>query len=260
MKDNKDTNDNKDTVVESTTAITALKTLVESKESFDDSFLEEVSTIFAGGLNEALAAKTLELEKANEETQAEYRESFVEQIDAYLTHAAESFIEENELAIDTSIKAQISEDFLVGLKALFSENFVELPEGKADLYEEAVEENKDLNEQLDKTETELAKYKESVETFTRKDIFLKVSEGMSDTDKERFEDIIESVEFETSEKYESKLGILRKAFIDKDDSTNEDTDDDTKDTFIEDLSGGEGDDDTHEDPLIARVLQSLKSK
>jgi len=261
MKD-KNNNDNKDTVVESKSAMDALKVLVESNESFDDSFLEEVSTIFAGGLTEAIKAKGIELAKANEAQQAEYQEAFAEKIDSYLTHAAEAFIEENELAVDTAIKTQISEDFLTGLKGLFSEHYVELPEGKADLYEEASDENKRLNEELDEKESEVVKLQESLETFTRKDIFNTVSEGMSDTDKERFEELIESVEYETAAKYESKLGILRKAFIDKESSTNEDTNtDDSKDTtFLEDLSGGEDDDkNVVQDPLVARVLASLKS-
>lgn len=251
-----------DTVVESTSAIDALKVLVESKETFDDSFLEEVSTIFQSGLDTAIKDKTVELERANEEKQTELEEAFAEKIDAYLTYAVEQWIEENELAVDTSLKSQISEDFLSGLKTLFAENYVELPEGKEDMYDQAVKENTELNEQLDSAESELAKYKETCESYARKEIFDSVSEGMSETEKERFENLIESVEFETTEKYQSKLDILRKAFIDKDDNVAEDVaENSTKGgkTFIEDMSGGEDLLDEI-DPLVARVLASLKKK
>lgn len=258
-----DENLNEDEVVveESVSALEALKVLVEENEAFDEPFLERVETIFQSGLATAVKAKESELEKANEEKLAQLEESLTDKVDAYLTYAVEHWIEENEVAIDEGIKVQISEDFLVGLKNLFSEQYVELPEGKTDLYEDAVAENATLNEKLNEIESDLAKYKETCESFTRKEIFTKVSEGMSDTDKERFESLIESVEFENTEKYESKLGILRKAFIDKtDDSTVTEDKDDSSKLIVEDLSGGEDDDDSVHDPLVASVLAALNKK
>jgi hypothetical protein len=249
-----------DTVVESTSALAALKTLVESNEAFDATFLEEVETIFAGGVKEAGDAKTLELEKANEETIAGMVEDFVKKADSYLTYAIEEWISDNELAVDTTLRSQISEDFLVGLKSLFTEQYVEMPEGKADLYDDAVQENERLNESLDTAESELAKFKETCESYARQDILNTVSQGMSDTDKERFESLIESVDYDNAEKYESKLQILRKAFIDNADVKTEDVDVDGKvKVVVEDTTDGDFTE-AKMDPLVAATLAALRKK
>ena len=248
------------TVVESTGALAALKTLVESNEAFDQTFLEEVETIFAGGVKEAGDAKTLELEKANEETIAGMVEDFVKKADSYLTYAIEEWIADNELAVDTTLRSQISEDFLVGLKSLFTEQYVEMPEGKADLYDDAVQENERLNESLTATESELAKFKETCESYARQDILNTVSEGMSDTDKERFESLIESVDYDNAEQYESKLEILRKAFIDNADVVKEDLDESGNlKVVVEDSSKGD-EAKADLDPLVAATLAALRQK
>ena len=186
-------------------------------EELSEEFKEKAKTIFEAAINAKVAGIKEELEaqyasKLAEEIEAA-KESLAERVDSYLEYVSDEWFEENALAIEAGLKTEMTESFLSGMKGLFEEHYVSIPEDKYDVLESMVEKLDDmeakLNEQIEKNIGLNKRLSESVADG----ILDKVSEGLATTQKEKLASLSESVEFESEEEYREKLETLKESYF-----------------------------------------------
>ena len=186
-------------------------------EELSEEFKEKAKTIFEAALNSKIKEiqDTLEIQyeqKLNEEKE-ELKVSLQERVDSYLEYVAEEWMTENQLAVEHGLKTEMTESFLSGMKGLFEEHYVTIPEDKYDVLESMVEKLDDmetkLNEQIDKNIGLNKRLGESVATG----ILESVSDGLAATQKEKLASLAESVEFESEQKYREKLEVLKESYF-----------------------------------------------
>ena len=186
-------------------------------EELSEEFKEKAKTIFEAAINAKVAGIKEELETQYEEKLAEEieaaKESLAERVDSYLEYVADEWFEENALAIESGLKTEMTESFLSGMKGLFEEHYVTIPEDKYDVLESMVEKLDDmetkLNEQIEKNISLNGRLSEA----TADGILDQVSEGLAQTQKEKLASLSESVEFESEGQYREKLETLKESYF-----------------------------------------------
>ena len=186
-------------------------------EDLSEEFQEKAKTIFEAAINSKVAKIEEALEadhvKALTEEVTEFKNELTERVDSYLEYVASEWMQENQLAVDQGLKGELSESFMTGLKGLFEEHYVSVPEDKYDVLESMVnkldEMEEKLNEQIDKNVNLNKRLAES----TSDGILSDVSEGLAVTQKEKLASLAESVEFETENDYREKLVTLRNSYF-----------------------------------------------
>jgi hypothetical protein len=186
-------------------------------EELSEEFQAKAKTIFEAAINSKVAAIVEELEadhiKAIKEETEELRGEVTERVDSYLEYVADEWLQENKLAVDQGLKSELSESFMTGMKSLFEEHYVSIPEDKYDVLESMVNKLDDmeekLNEQIDKNVNLTKRLSESKSDGILSD----VSEGLAVTQKDKLASLAESVEFETENDYREKLVTLRNSYF-----------------------------------------------
>jgi len=188
-------------------------------EELSEEFREKAKMIFEA----ALTSKIKEIQEALEgqfeaklaEEKETMKEELVSRVDSYLEYVAEEWMTENELAIEHGLKTEMTESFLSGMKSLFEDHYVTIPEEKYDVLESMVDKLDEmetkLNEQIEKNIGLNQRLAESVSDH----ILESVSEGLATTQKEKLASLAESVEFESEEEYREKLETLKESYFSK---------------------------------------------
>jgi len=187
------------------------------EEELSEEFKEKARTIFEAAINSKVAGIKEELEQAYATALAEeveeIKESLAERVDSYLEYVSDEWFQENELVIEHALKNEMTESFLQGMKSLFEDHYVSIPEDKYDVLESMVEKLDDmetkLNEQIEKNISLNKRLAESVADG----ILDQVSEGLAQTQKEKLASLAESVEFESEVQYREKLETLKESYF-----------------------------------------------
>jgi len=186
-------------------------------EELSEEFKAKAKTIFETALKTKVAEvrKLLEqqyAEKLGEEI-IEAKDALAERVDSYLEYVADEWFTENQLAVENGLKEELTQSFLGGMKSLFEEHYVQIPEDKYDVLESMVEKLDDmeskLNEQIEKNISLNKRLAESVADG----ILDEVSEGLASTQKEKLASLAESVEFESENNYREKLETLKQSYF-----------------------------------------------
>ena len=186
-------------------------------EELSEEFRAKAKTIFEAAINSKVSAIREEIVREHEEKLSEEVEEIKvelqERVDSYLEYVADEWFVENQLAVENGLKADMTESFLEGMKGLFEEHYVQIPEEKYDVLKSMVEKLDDmetkLNEQIEKN---IALNKGLAEA-TADGILESVSEGLAATQKEKLASLAESVEFESDEEYREKLETLKESYF-----------------------------------------------
>ena len=186
-------------------------------EDLSEDFKAKAKTIFEAAINTKVAQVKEALEAQYQEQLAdrlvEATEELKERVDSYLEYVADEWVNENELAIEQGLKTEMTESFLGGMKSLFEEHYVTIPEEKYDVLESMVEKLDDmetkLNEQIEKN---IGLNKRLAES-SADSVLAQVSEGLAQTQKEKLASLSESVEFESEEEYREKLETLKESYF-----------------------------------------------
>ena len=186
-------------------------------EELSEEFRAKAKTIFEAAINSKVIAIREEIVREHEEKLSEEVEEIKvelqERVDSYLEYVADEWFVENQLAVENGLKADMTESFLEGMKGLFEEHYVQIPEEKYDVLKSMVEKLDDmetkLNEQIEKN---IALNKGLAEA-TADGILESVSEGLAATQKEKLASLAESVEFESDEEYREKLETLKESYF-----------------------------------------------
>jgi len=186
-------------------------------EELTEEFKAKAKTIFEAAINSKISEirATLEEEYSEKlaEEVAEEKEALTERVDSYLEYVSDEWMEENQLAIEHGLKTELTESFLTGMRSLFEENYVSIPDDKYDVLESMVEKLDDmeskLNEQIEKNIHLNGRLAESVADG----ILESVSGGLAATQKEKLASLAESVEFESEATYRDKLETLKESYF-----------------------------------------------
>ena len=186
-------------------------------EELSEEFREKAKTVFEAALQSKVNQLAEDMQAKFDEKLVEEIEStkseLAERVDAYLEYVSEEWFVENELAIEHGLKTELTESFLGGMKSLFEEHYVQIPDDKYDVLESMVEKLDDmetkLNEQIEKNVSLNGRLGESVASG----ILDQVSDGLAATQKEKLASLAESVEFESEDQYRGKLETLRESYF-----------------------------------------------
>jgi hypothetical protein len=186
-------------------------------EELSEEFQEKARTIFEAAITSRVAIIQENIEHqyavALEEEVQEIKSELSERVDAYLEYVSEEWLLENQIAVQAGLKEELTESFMTGLKGLFEEHYVSIPEDKYDVLESMVEKLDEmetkLNEQIERNISLNKRLAESVADG----IFEQVSEGLAATQKEKLASLAESVEFESEERYREKLEMLKESYF-----------------------------------------------
>ena len=186
-------------------------------EELSEEFKTKAATIFEAAVMSRVTAEVTRLEEEFEArvatTVAEEIEGIVEQVDGYLGYIAEQWMAQNELALERGIKSDILESFIDGLKGLFEEHYIDVPEEKYDLLADMEDQIGELKAKIDEQVAANVELTKQVNEAKRNDIVKTVSEGLTDTETEKFAGLVAEVAFEDAETYESKLKTLRESYF-----------------------------------------------
>jgi hypothetical protein len=191
--------------------------LMNGEEQLSEEFRTKAATIFEAAVTSRVTAEVArieeEFEAKLEEAAAQNIEGLVEQVDGYLNYVVEQWMEQNEIALERGMKSDILESFVSGMKSLFEEHYIEVPEEKFDVLgslEEQVEtlETK-LNEQV-ASNIELAK---TVSAMKRQQIIATISEGLTDTEVEKFTGLVEELSYEDESTFQTKVQTIRENYF-----------------------------------------------
>ena len=186
-------------------------------EELSEEFKAKAKTIFETAVKTRVAEAKAEIEASHaeklEEEVATAKEPLSERVDSYLDYVSDEWFTENQLAVEQGLKTDLTESFLGGMKSLFEEHYVSIPEDKYDVLESMVEKLDDmetkLNEQIEKNIALNGRLGESVANG----ILESVSDGLASTQKEKLASLAESVEFESETEYREKLETLKESYF-----------------------------------------------
>ena len=184
-----------------------------------EEFKQKAATIFETAIKSKVKAESKRLEGEYEEKLKENTEShkaeMVEKVDSYLNYVVEEWMKENQIAIERGIKGEIAEDFIGGLKKLFEDHYIDVPDDKYNVLEDQaskIEElEKKLNESIDKN-VELNKANGDLK---RQDIIDETSEDLADTAKEKFNKLAEEVEYSNEDDFRTKVTTIKESYFGK---------------------------------------------
>ena len=196
-----------------------VKALVSSDADLSEEFKDKAATIFETAVKTRIKEQTKILEAQFDEKLASetetVKEAMVEKVDSYLNYVVEEWMKENELAVERGIRTEIAEDFITGLKGLFKEHYIDVPEEKYNVLDDLTSQVKELesklNEQIEKNVV-LAK---GTNELQRASLVVSVSEDLADTEKEKFASMAENVEFDSAEKFAEKLETIKESYFPK---------------------------------------------
>ena len=196
-----------------------VEALVSADADLSEEFKEKAATIFETAVKTRLAEKEKEMkmksEKEVEDKVSAVKEELVEKVDSYLNYVVEEWIKDNQLAIDRGIKSEISEDFISGLKTLFKEHYIDVPEEKYDVLEAMAAEKEELEKKLNEEIAKNVELSKSNFSFSKEKIFSEASEGLADTETEKLKELAENIEFKDEQDFSKKLDVIKESYFPK---------------------------------------------
>ena len=191
-----------------------------SGENLSEEFVTKATTIFEAAVI-ARAEEVIEeaqelMMQQFEEAVEEVKEDLASKIDDYLNYMVEEWIKENELAINKGLRAEIVEDFITGLKGLFEEHYIDIPEDKVNVVEELTDKVTDLEEALNEQIATAIELKKELNEHKKTEAIYTACEGLTQTQVEKMKSLAEGVEFSTEEEFVTKVSTLKESYFKSD--------------------------------------------
>jgi len=210
-------------------------------EELSEEFKDKAATIFEAAVKSKLRSEVERIEMSKTQEIAEeinrVRDELTEKVDSYMNYVVEEWMKENEIAIERGLKGEIAEDFISGLKSLFEEHYIDVPDEKYDILgtqsEKIDELEAKLNEQIEKT----ASMKKQNDQLVRESVFAEVASDLADTEVEKFKSLAEDVDFTDEDTFRSKLDTLKESYFPKATTIAESVDSESDDSEAFDTTG-----------------------
>jgi len=218
-----------------------LNAIMANEATLSEEFKEKTAVIFEAAIKSKLAEEIDRLEeKYNEELEAEIsstKSDLVEKVDSYLNYVVENWMEENKLAIQTGLRTEIAEEFMGKLKDLFTESYIEVPEGKVDLVDELAETVEELEQKLNAQTGQAIAMAEELEGYKRDAIIREASGDLAETQVEKLKSLVEDIDFDDEETFAKKVATVKESYFNKAKVESADFDTDESDDDIVETSG-----------------------
>ena len=196
-----------------------VKALVSTDADLSEEFKEKAATIFETAVKTRIQEQVKVLEAQYEEKleseKETIKEAMTEKVDSYLNYVVEEWMKENELAVERGIRTEIAEDFITGLKSLFKEHYIDVPEEKYNVLDDLTNQTKDLESKLNEQIEKNVNLSKEVSDLHKREAIAEVSEDLTDTETEKFISMAENVEFESAEKFKEKLETIKESYFPK---------------------------------------------
>ena len=188
-------------------------------EDLSEDFQKKAATIFEAAVKSKIRPEVerIELEKTQEiaEEHEAFKTELAEKVDGYLDYVVAEWMKENELAIERGLKGEIAEDFITGLKALFEEHYIDVPDEKYDILESQAQKIEELEGKLNDTIGKLTEKKQSEDSLVRESVIKEVSSDLAETQTEKFASLVEDVDFTDKDSFTEKLNTLKENYFPK---------------------------------------------
>ena len=196
-----------------------VKALVSGDADLSEEFKDKAATIFEAAVKTRIQEQTKILEaqyeeKLSAETET-VKEAMVEKVDSYLNYVVEEWMKENELAVERGIRTEIAEDFITGLKDLFKEHYIDVPEEKYNVLDDLTNQNKKLEDKLNEQIAKNVDLSKEVSQSAKSKAINEVASDLADTEKEKFEKMAENVEYDSADKFREKLETIKESYFPK---------------------------------------------
>ena len=196
-----------------------VKALVSTDADLSEEFKEKAATIFETAVKTRIQEQVKVLEAQYEEKLSKesetIKEAMVEKVDSYLNYVVEEWMKENELAVERGIRTEIAEDFITGLKDLFKEHYIDVPEEKYNVLDDLTNQTKELEGKLNEQIEKNVNLTKEVSEFNKKQAIDEVSADLAETEKEKFASMAENVEYDSAEKFKEKLETIKESYFPK---------------------------------------------
>ena len=224
-----------------------------SGENLSEEFKNNAQAIFEAAIKTRVSEieETLQLEfnnKLDEEVE-NILSNVVEKVDDYLEYVVTEWLQENKVGIERNLKAEITEDFIVGLKNLFIENYIDIPEDKFNFVDEMVVKLEDAEQNLDKKISENHQLLTELNEYKKEEIVLEVTERLSDIQVEKLKSLAENIEFLSEEDYKEKLTLVKKKYFESKEENN--------DTVKKDLDFVDSELDESLNPIMEHYVKNI---
>jgi hypothetical protein len=194
-----------------------IEALFADDETISEEFKSKVSTIFEARVMDRVSQIEEETESRYagmlEEAVESIKQDLTEKVDDYLSYVVEQWMEENQIAIESGLRSEMTEDFIAGLRNLFAENFIDVPAEKVDLVEELASKVEELESKLDEEIERGVSYAKALVESRKSELTREVCEGLTATQVEKIKSLAESVDFSTEEEYQEKLETIRENYF-----------------------------------------------
>ena len=225
-----------------------------SGEELSEEFKSNAKAIFEAAVlakvSEQVETLEEEYKQKLEEEVAMINENLISKIDEYLEYVIDEWTEENKLAIDSGIRSEIAEDFMLGLKNLFTEHYIDIPEDKVDVVEELASKVSELESELDKTISEKLDLTNEIKEYKQSIIFDEIAEGLTEVQSAKLQSLAEHIEFISEEDYKEKLSLTKKKYFESKEEAETTV---SKDQFDADESLEEG----FSSPLMEHYVKNI---
>ena len=196
-----------------------VKALVSNDADLSEEFKDKAATIFETAVKTRIQEQTKILEAQYEEKLSSeketMKEAMVEKVDSYLNYVVEEWMKENELAVERGIRTEIAEDFITGLKDLFKEHYIDVPEEKYNVLDDLTNQNKKLEDKLNEQIAKNVDLSKEVSSSAKAKAIDEVASDLADTEKEKFEKMAENVEYDSADKFREKLETIKESYFPK---------------------------------------------
>jgi hypothetical protein len=186
-------------------------------EKLTEEFKAKAATIFEAAIKSKLKVEKQKIEdgykkKLKEEVDTAKAE-LVEKVDSYLNYVVEEWMKQNEIAVERGIKGEIAEDFISGLKKLFEDHYINVPDEKYDVLEDQASKIEELNKKLNEQIEANVKLNSEIGKLTRQDIVDAVSADLTDTNKEKFNKLAEEIEYSNANEFKNKVTTIKESYF-----------------------------------------------
>jgi hypothetical protein len=199
--------------------------LVAGDDSLSEEFKQKAATVFEAAIKSKVKEIAEEIEadynKKFEEETSKAKDELVEKVDSYLSYVVEEWMKENELALERGIKGEIAEDFISGLKKLFEDHYIDVPDEKYNVLEDQASKIEELNKKLNESVARNVELSKENGKHIRQSIIDEASKELAETQKEKFNKLAEEVDYKNEEDFRTKVSTIKESYFGKKDSSGE---------------------------------------
>jgi len=196
-----------------------VEALMSGEGDLSDEFKTKAATVFESAVKSKVRDEVtrLQVNYDNEivESTKSIKSELSDKVDTYLNYVVEEWLKENELAVERGLKGEIAEDFIAGLKQLFEDHYVDIPDDKYDVLQAQSDKIAELEEKVNKTLDESINLKKGNDSLTRNKVISEMSSDLADTEIEKFKGLTEDVDFGNEEDFKGKLDTLKESYFPK---------------------------------------------